>query len=218
MKKRTAFLHVGLHDGSADFVEDALVEHRHALEALGVICPAESTDEAFRAALDITREHRAWGYRRGEVEGAWSVLCRRALRAPKGSTVLISQPLLAAADRDQIDLLLTQLPTFDLHVVLSVGDGQGLLAEATQRWARPLAGHDRMHVVSATAKSRDDIWREMGRIVGFGTASLPLPAPGPPVDLDRELRRLTRRNDYLEQLAAARVSAAARRPRRLFAR
>ena len=50
----------------------ALEQHRDALAEPGVTGPAKSADEMFRAAVEIRREHRAWGLRRKDVEGTWS--------------------------------------------------------------------------------------------------------------------------------------------------
>ncbi|MGA8257730.1 MAG: hypothetical protein WB767_14240, partial [Nocardioides sp.] len=71
-KKRKAFVHIGLDDGSGDFIDTALELHSHALLELGVRRPARSREEMFRAALEMLRTHREWGYRRSEVEGVWT--------------------------------------------------------------------------------------------------------------------------------------------------
>ena len=94
-KKRKAFIHVGLPGGPGDFLEIALRRHAHALAALGVRNPAVSSDEMFRAAVEIMREHRAWGFERREVEGTWSGICRRGRKGR--DTLVVSQPLLAGA-------------------------------------------------------------------------------------------------------------------------
>ena len=57
-----------------------LEQHREALAEYGVRAPARSADEAFRAAVEVRREHKAWGLRRRDVEGTWSGICRRALK------------------------------------------------------------------------------------------------------------------------------------------
>src|ERR1044072_9371615 len=116
-KKRKAFIRVGLPGGPGDFLEIALRRHTHALASLGVPTPALSADEMFRAAVEIMREHRAWGYERREVEGAWSTICRRG---HKGRDTLVdTQPMLAAATSPQIELLFDGLTRFERHVVIT---------------------------------------------------------------------------------------------------
>ncbi len=101
--QRKAFVHVGLDDGSGDFVDGALAHHTRALAELGVRHPATSREEMFRAALEILRTHRDWGYTRAEVEGAWSDIVRRG--HPGEDALVFSQPILAGARAEQVALL-----------------------------------------------------------------------------------------------------------------
>ena len=80
MAKQKTFLLVGLPHAGVPTLTDALEHHRAALEAAGIRVPARSADEAFRAAVELRREHRAWGLRRKDVEGTWSEVCRRVLK------------------------------------------------------------------------------------------------------------------------------------------
>lgn len=126
-RKRKAYLHVGLPRSGGGFLDSALAEHADALETLGLRHPAISTEEMFRAAIEIRRDHRAWGYERREVEGAWAAICRRAHRG-RGD-VVFSQELLAGCTPDQIDLLLDGLAGFEVHLVVTARDlGSQLLA------------------------------------------------------------------------------------------
>ena len=178
MAKRKAFLHIGLGDGSGDFVDGALEKHGHALAALGVRRPAKSADEMFRATIEILRAHKDWGYKRSEVDGAWSGICRRAHKGK--DTVVFSQPLLAAAAPDQIDLLLDSLAGFELHVVVTVrapdawtvpGEPAQDLGPVLDRWSRAVRKPHRLHVI-VDADAPGVTWKHLGRVVGFGTASL----------------------------------------------
>jgi hypothetical protein len=172
--KRKVFLHVGLVDDRS--VEKALFTHRHALAELGVRVAPENAGEMFLAAIEMTRTHRAWGYRRREVEGTWAGICRRILKAPGQDDVVLSQPLLAGAAPEQIDLLVDQLPGLAVHVVLVAPTGTDL-AEPLGRWGRAVRKPERLHVIDvAPAHGPDHVWRELGRTVGFGTASLSLAA------------------------------------------
>ena len=117
-KKRQAFLHVGLDDGSGDLVGPALLRHHSALLELGVRHPAESSEETFHAALELLRAHKAWGYKRKEVDGTWHRLLKRAAKGR--DTVVVSQPLLAAARPEQVALTVDALHGFEVHVVVTV--------------------------------------------------------------------------------------------------
>lgn len=190
MVKRKAYLHVGL-PGVGDVVDTAVQRHRGKLAELGVLVPTKAREESFRAAIELRRRHKVWGYKRKEVEGAWAGIARRAHKGR--STVLVSQTALAGAEADQVDLMTSQLPGLQLHVVVTVtapdgwaepGDPETDLASVLDRWRRAVRDPERLHVVVVPPgdAGRDQVWRELGRVVGFGTRSLSLGGlePGPP--------------------------------------
>lgn len=205
MAKRKAFLHVGLDDRSADFLDAALELHEHALADLGVRRPAASAEEMFRAAIEIRRDHRTWGYDRAEVEGAWSRICRRGYKGK--DTLVFSQPLLADATPDQIALLLDALAGFKIHVVLTVAapdtwsDPDLDLGAILDRWTSAVGKPERVHVVVVPPdRGRKAVWKAFGRIVGFGTASLRLDGVGKPL-VERPQRLVsTERQEALRDL------------------
>ncbi len=178
-KKRKAFIHVGLPGGPGDFLEIALRRHAHSLAALGVRNPADSADEMFRAAVEVMREHRAWGYERKEVEGAWSTICRRGHKGR--DTLVVTQPMLAGAASQQIELLFDGLTGFERHVVITAsapdawtlpGDPAHDLGRVLERWAASARKPERVHVLVNRPDDRAATWAAFGRTVGFGTASL----------------------------------------------
>lgn len=180
-KRRKAYLHVGLPGGTGDFIAIALRRHRHALEALGVRSPATSADEMFRAAVEITRDHRAWGYERRDVEGTWSTMCRRGHKGR--DTLVFTAPMLAGATTPQIELLFDGLTGFERHVVITAsapdawtlpGDPAHDLTQVVDRWAFSARRPERVHVLVHRPGNRAGAWAELGRTVGFGTASLPV--------------------------------------------
>ena len=190
MAKRKAFLHIGPTHSGSDFLDEALELHAVALSVQRIRRPAKSADEMLRAALEIRRVHKSWGYKRREVEGAWSTICRRAYKGK--DTVVFTQPHLAAAGHDEIALLLDRLPGFDLHVVLNVvappvpPGGQDVVA-TVGRWAAALRSPDRLHVIvpPPSGDAATFAWDAFGRIVGFDATPLALPrktrsAPTPP--------------------------------------
>ena len=214
-KKRKAFIHVGLPGGPGDFLEIALRRHTHALAALGVRNPATSADEMFRAAVEIMREHKAWGYARREVEGAWSAICRRGHKGR--DTLVVTQPMLAAATSPQIELLFDGLTGFERHVVITAsapdawtlpGDPAHDLGPVLHRWAFSARKAERVHVLVNRPGDRAAVWSAFGRTVGFGTTSLSiddlavpdttLPRPAPPERLT-VLRALA--HSWIDQLS-----------------
>lgn len=206
-KKRKAFVHVGV-QGAGDIIEAALVRHRDALVELGVAVPAKSTDESFRAAVEVLRAHKAWGFTRKEVEGQWATLYRRAHKGR--NTVVFSQPLLAQATPEQIDLFLDGLAGFEVHAVVTDAPETDL-EDVLARWGAAVRKPERLHLVELGDKGPKGAWKAFGKVVGFGTASLRLDDVPEPLsvrelasldDARRELERLTRRNECLEQQLA----------------
>ncbi len=203
-KKRKVYLHVGL-PGAGDIIDVALVHHRDALVELGTDVPVRSTEESFLAAVEVLREHQAWGFTRKEVEGQWANICRRAW---KGSgTVAISLPLIGHATRPEIDLLLDALIGMQVHVVLTAMPDDDLDAIAT-RWGDAVRKPERLHVIRLDEPSPKAVWKAFGKVVDFGTASLgvaDVPDPvgaRPAASLDEarhEIERLARRNRSLER-------------------
>lgn len=217
--KRKVYLHVGVSGGPADFLEAALLEHTHALASLGVRVPVENADEMFRAAVEITRTHKAWGYKRREVEGAWAGICRRIHKLKGLDTAVLSQPLLHDATPEQIDLLVDTLAGTKVHVVLVTGPDAdpAVLEELHERWGRAVKKPERVHVLEIDAATdRAAVWRRFGELVGFGTASLSVAglAQPTPTTLGEALAvvaRLARRNETLE----LKLAETERRRRRL---
>jgi hypothetical protein len=159
--------------------------------------------------VEITRTHKTWGFARKEVEGQWATLYRRALKGR--STVVFSQPLLASATPEQIDLFLDGLAGFQVHAVVSdAPDAE--LGDVLARWGAAVRKPERLHVLELEGKGPSAAWKAFGKVVGFGTASLGLDGVPEPVavrelaSIDaarREIERLTRRNDCLESRLAA---------------
>jgi hypothetical protein len=184
MGKQKAFLLVGLPHTGVPLLSAALEQHRDALVEYGVRAPARSADETFRAAVEVRREHKAWGLRRRDVEGAWTGISRRALKLK--DTFVVGHELLAGAAPDEIALLVDALGGAERHVVVLAGppDGRiGLfpdeldLADALDRWERAVTGPDRMHVVVIDPTDPTVAWHALGVLVGFDAERLPLPAP-----------------------------------------
>jgi hypothetical protein len=193
MAKQKAFLHVGLPHSGGDLLDAALRRHAGALtDARGRVIrlPARSEMEMFNAAVEIRREHRAWGLRRKDVEGAWAALCRRAIK--NKDTVVLSHHLLAGCTPDEIALLVDQLPGCAVHVVVTAGPPDPRvalfpddydLASVLDRWAAAVRAPDRLHVLAVDPDHPERAWHALGQVLDVDTRDLELPsAPVPATD------------------------------------
>ncbi|WP_243059535.1 hypothetical protein [Nocardioides sp. SR21] len=171
MAKRKAYLHIGPPRTGGGFLDSALTEHADEIEAAtGVRHPAISAEEMFRAAIEMTRDHRAWGYQRREVEGAWAEICRRARKG--AADVVFSQELLATCTAAQVDLLLDGLAGFEVHVVVTARERGDVL----DAWKHAI-GPERWHaVVVPDVDAEQAVWTAFGELVGFDATELPLDA------------------------------------------
>jgi hypothetical protein len=113
-------LHVGLPKSGTTFLQRSLAQNAEALGDRGVLYPQTDDDVMFRAALDVRGNHKAWGRRRKEVEGAWDRLAGQA-HAHVGTTV-ISHEILGAACRRQVDRAMSMLKGLEVHVVVTARD------------------------------------------------------------------------------------------------
>lgn len=126
---RRVLLHVGLPKTGTTFIQASLQQDKQDLREAGILYPAGKDDRMFRAALDVRGNHKAWGRRRSEVEGAWDTLCAKA-RKHEGTTV-ISHELFAAASVHQVVAAMTMLKGLDVHVVVTARD---FARQATAEW------------------------------------------------------------------------------------
>jgi hypothetical protein len=217
MARRIVYLHLGLPGSGAGFLETTLPEHAAMLATFGVAHPVTAPDEMFRSAVEIRRDHDTWGYRRRDVEGTWAGICRRVRK--QRDRVLLSQELLTGCTTDQADLLLDTLAGAEVHAVITARRADAErheFAALTSRWAAAVRRDDRVHplVVPAGVEPLGWIWTELGELVGFDAAQLPLGA-----ETAIAAYGLARQRELQRARAAAQpVSAAARRPRRRSAR
>lgn len=179
MARRIVYLHLGLPGSGGGFLETTLHEHAATLATLGVAHPVAAPDEMFRSAVEIRRDHRTWGYRRHGVEGTWAGICRRVHK--QRGRVLLSQELLTGCTPDQADLLLDTLAGAEVHVVITARRADAErheFAALTALWAAAVGRPDRVHtlVVPAEVEPLGWIWSELGELVGFDAAQLPLGA------------------------------------------
>lgn len=120
MARRKAFVHIGLNGTGTAFLDGALATHAESLRESGLALAAGSAEEMFLAAVEITRDHRAWDLHRADVEGSWARICRRGVKAK--ADFLVTQDLLAGATKDQAALLLDGLAGLEAHLIVTVRD------------------------------------------------------------------------------------------------
>jgi hypothetical protein len=190
MAKPSTFLLVGLPHAGLPQITEALERHRDILLDHRVRLPARSADEAFRAAVEVRREHRAWALRRKDVEGTWAGICRRALKHRE--PVVVGHELLAGASSEEISLLLDGLAGTQVHVVVLAAAPEPLaglmpseldLGDVLTRWESAVAAPDRVHVLVAD-HGPTAAWLALGELVGFPAHELPLPDRAPTGGLD----------------------------------
>lgn len=198
-KKRKVWLHVGV-GGAGDVIEAALAHHHRALAELGCASLAHTTTESFLAAVEMLGTRKEWDLKRADVEGRWAGMVERGRKSRVD--VVFSQPMLAGATRDRIALMVDALDGYQVNVVVTTGSGEE--SSAVERWSTAVRKPERLHVLEVQS-SPEATWKAFGRLVGFGTASLPLdgvPAVTPPVgslaDARVEIEHLARRNAALE--------------------
>lgn len=189
MRRRDAFLHLGPSRLGTDLLHEALDAQHDVLTTRGVR-RVGTPDAAFRAAVELGRDHRAWGFRRREVEGAWAGLCRDAQRDRRRTrAVLVSERLLAGLRPPQVDLMLDQLAGFRPHVVLTAsapdagctaGDPGTDLVDVLDRWAPAVGDPARIHVLvvppGPRERARLAVWRAFGEVAGLDDLALRVPA------------------------------------------
>lgn len=195
MARRTVHLHLGLECSGGGFLEPALLTHAEALAAEGITVPAASSEEMFRAAVEIRRLHKDFGLKRREVEGTWVEIARRIGR--KGGPVVLSHELLAGADAGQAALLLDALAGHHVHLVLTARDPG---AQLTTAWIETLkaGGTDSLgrfaeHVLGGEGQPAEAFWQaqDLETVLARWRAIVPPERihvlPVPPADDPRQL-------------------------------
>jgi hypothetical protein len=196
MAKQKAFLHIGLPHSGGEILDAAL--RWYAGRPAGLVdvrgrrvrLPARSEMEMFNAAVEMRRDHRAWGLRRRDVEGSWARLARRAIT--NKDTIAFSHHLLAGVALEGIALMVDQLPGCTVHVVVTVGapDPRAAifpedydLTSVLDRWSAAVRKPQHLHVLQVDPERPEDAWARFGDVLGVDTRGLALPhGPVPATD------------------------------------
>ncbi|MDP3890679.1 hypothetical protein [Nocardioides sp.] len=170
MARRSIFLHLGPPAPGVTLLDQTLRRHELLLRTQGIRLPATTAAETHHAALEIRRAHREAGLRRRDVEGTWARICRRAYRH-RGTSVMVA-PDLAAADPDQISLLLDGLAGLRVHLILTTGPR---LADLLPRWEHRVPA-ERLHLADP-AHDPEAAAARLGQLVGFSLSGPPEISP-----------------------------------------
>ncbi len=130
---RVVYLHIGAPKTGTTYVQDRLRHSRAALATHGVHIPYGMTDSMFEAAIDLLDERPSGQDARGE----WDSLMARVKRCD--DTVVVSQEILAAATREQVDRALHGLRGAEVHVVYTARD---LARQIPAAWQEGLKHQD----------------------------------------------------------------------------
>jgi hypothetical protein len=178
MAKRLFILHLGPRAVDAGSMAEALAVG-------GVRVPDADADTLAHAEVEILRSHKAAGFRRKDVEGAWARVCRRARKT--GTDCFVSMPGWAGATRAQAALALDGL-TADFRVVLVATSGFG---EPPRSWMWQVR-EERSHVLPAHL-SDEQLAAQVARIALMEEEAR----------LDRRLAKVVRRRRLLDRRPAA---------------
>jgi hypothetical protein len=167
MAKYKAYLLIGPDVAGVDELHEELTMRADELATTGLSVPDVSAADIFHGAVEIRRTHKAEGLRRKDVEGTWAAICRAAEKC-RGD-VVIGLDQYAAADGDQIALLLDGLRAFETHVVVTLtGEDpseQVRLEDLIGPWSR-LVKPARFHVLDVDDQAGlDDVLGEVSRLI-----------------------------------------------------
>jgi hypothetical protein len=130
---RVVHLHIGAPKTGTTYVQDRLRHNRAALATHGVHVPFGMTDSMFEAAIDLLGERHGGQDGRGE----WDSLMARVRRCD--GAVVVSQEILAAADRRQVERAMAGLRGAEVHVVYTARD---LARQIPAAWQEGLKHQD----------------------------------------------------------------------------
>ena len=166
MAKHKAYLLIGPDVAGVEELHAELTTRADDLAVADLYVPAVTAADIYLGSVEIRRTHRAEGLRRKDVEGTWAAICRAAEKC-RGDVVL-GLDQYAAADGDQIALLLDGLRAFQMHVVVTLtGEDptQELeLDDLIGPWSRLVKPH-RFHVLDVSDEAElDDVLGDVARI------------------------------------------------------
>src|SRR5262245_9221481 len=114
---RRVHLHIGAPKTGTTFIQSVLWQYRHTWSEYDVAYPVEGPDEIFHATLDV-RALPWGGVDHPEWAGSWDRLCERI--AGIDSDVILSQELLAGADKAQVPRIIESFANREVHVVYTL--------------------------------------------------------------------------------------------------
>jgi hypothetical protein len=114
---RRVHLHIGAPKTGTTFLQSVLWQYRRTWPEYDVAYPVENSDELFHATLDV--RGLPWGgVDHPELAGSWDRLCDRVHGAE--SHVVLSQELLAGADKAQVPRIVESFGDREVHVIYTL--------------------------------------------------------------------------------------------------
>jgi hypothetical protein len=166
MAKNKAYLLIGPDVAGVEELHEELTERADDLATADLSVPAVTAADIYLGSVEIRRTHKAEDLRRKDVEGTWATVCRAAERC-RGDVVL-GLDQYAAANGDQIALLLDGLRAFQVHVVVTLtGEDPSQAIELDDLigpWSALVKPH-RFHVIDVDEEAGlDDVLGEVSLI------------------------------------------------------
>ena len=118
MARHKAYLLIGPDVAGVEELHEELTARAEDLALAELSVPAVTAADIYLGSVEIRRTHKVEGLRRKDVEGTWAAVCRAAERC--SGVVVLGLDQYAAADVDQIALLLDGLRAFKTHVVVTL--------------------------------------------------------------------------------------------------
>jgi hypothetical protein len=114
---RRLHLHIGAPKTGTTFLQSVLWQYRRSWPEYDVAYPVDSPEEMFHATLDV-RALRWGGVEHPEWAGSWDRLCDRV--AGVDADVVLSQELLAGADKAQVPRIVESFGDREVHIVYTL--------------------------------------------------------------------------------------------------
>lgn len=116
-QKRRVHLHIGAPKTGTTFLQSVLWQYRRTWPEYEIAYPIDTADELFHATLDV-RALPWGGVDHPEWAGSWDRLCERV--AGVESDVVLSQELLAGAEKAQVPRIVESFGDREVHVVYTL--------------------------------------------------------------------------------------------------
>jgi hypothetical protein len=162
---RVVYLHIGAPMTGATYLQDRLGRNRAELAKYRVHYPAGMTGSMFGAAIDLL--DMSFGGQREEARGEWAALVSRVRRA--SGTAVVSHEILAGAKPAQVQRVMDDLGSVEVHLVYTARD---LASQIPAEWQEGIK-HRRRQSFSRFVLSLQEAPRRGSRMWFWRVQGLP---------------------------------------------